>query len=293
MHTKNIWTTDYAAKFFECRALLHANDFVRRFNWEPTAENAVDGYSTDDLDAIYAEVVARIPGTTTRVLDVGCGDGRFGAVLRELRPGMGYRGIDLSPTNIATAQAAAPAEDFVIANAVEYLYSAAMDWDYVVSIGCLAHCTDTRDLPLIFRALNVKAPKGFLILADPAQLTPDFLTSVMPAVLSGSTGTVTSYYEGARGFLQAAVTKSLLHPVYVRRTNTAAASLPALRSRQQYVGRNDINRVLARFAAKNALRQSQDVPETFAGVDTSGNLVVSTNNSVSLIAEWSASVPIK
>lgn len=270
MHRRNIWTTAFSVKFFAARAELHPGTWETRFNWEAEAEDGSDGFTQAEMDAIYAEVIAKIPAGNPRVLEIGCGDGRFGAALKAARPAVRYQGIDLIPANIETARADHPSLDFSVGNAWEYLSEAPLGWDFVVSIGCLFHCTEDHET--MFRLLDAKSPKGFFILADRQQASASLLATQMPTVLSASTSVTDSYFEGARDFLSDTTLKGILTPFYVRR-NATSAEAPGLLPRLRVVGTDKINSLLSRAHARVVMRDGSPAPTQFKGVESTGGLV--------------------
>lgn len=99
MFRKPTWSAAGALKVFAGLALGKQSDnWTYRFNWE--------GWTVAEVDALYAEVIAKIPAEATKVLDLGCGDGRFYRALKAARPAIDYLGIDLVIENIEDAQKA-------------------------------------------------------------------------------------------------------------------------------------------------------------------------------------------
>lgn len=102
------WITAFALQNFRLRALTTPDDFLKRFDWaDPKPEETqTTGHTLEEVDAIYAAVIAKIPAGATKVLEIGCGDGRFYKALKAAKPALNYRGIDLVPENITEAQTA-------------------------------------------------------------------------------------------------------------------------------------------------------------------------------------------
>jgi len=288
------WTTEKALTLYRGVALGNPGDFSERFGWAARFDGDV-AFSDAEMDAIYDEIIAKIPAGATKVLELGCGDGRFAGRLRAANGTIGYRGVDIVPENVSAAQAALPAEEFVIGNAAEYLMEATADWDFVVSIGCLFHCTDNKRAALIFDLLDAKAPKGFFVLADVAHATPAFLTEKMAEALGTSTNAADSYYEGARAFLDAtAALKDVMHPFYVHRDDTTAEvpeSIPAVLC---LIGvRTDtFNKVLARQDSRIEAVQGNPKPANYTAITVSGGLVSGTS-STAVPTEWVDDIKVR
>ena len=99
------WSAVRSLRWFARTAEEHPNDSLTRFGWKGLRETA-DDHDQADVDAIYSEVIAKIPAGATKILEIGCGDGAFYRALKAADPGMGYRGIDIVPENIADAETA-------------------------------------------------------------------------------------------------------------------------------------------------------------------------------------------
>lgn len=97
MFHKSRWTTETAFRFYSGRATGAPDQWLHRFNW--------DGWTTAEVDAVYSEIIGKIPAGA-RVLELGCGDGRFYQALKAARPSVDYTGVDLVIENIDEAQTA-------------------------------------------------------------------------------------------------------------------------------------------------------------------------------------------
>jgi SAM-dependent methyltransferase len=75
------------------------------------------------------------------VLDVGCGFGRLGELIRRIRPGVTYSGIDVSPDQIAAAQRRIPDGRFTVTPILDF-DAQGERWDLVVSAEVLMHQPD-------------------------------------------------------------------------------------------------------------------------------------------------------
>jgi SAM-dependent methyltransferase len=274
MHRPSRWNTPGALKFYAARASLSPNDWERRFNWDAREADGSDGFSQAEMDAIYAEVIAKIPAGVTRVLDLGCGDGRFGNALTTARPTIEYRGVDLVPSNIERAQSNYASLDFVPGNLWEYLSSAPVDWDFVVSIGCLFSATEDEER--LFELLDAKASKGFIVLAEPSRLDDATLATRMATISAASTTEVASYATGARDFLLDATLKGILRPFYIQRAGTSTSS-PAILPRMKVIEGGRANQVLERTSVRLSLKGGGAAATEFKGFEASGGLVNSIN----------------
>jgi trans-aconitate 2-methyltransferase len=81
---------------------------------------------TDERSRPFTELVARVPGTPSTVVDLGCGPGHLTPVLRARWPEAQVTGVDASPAMIERARAADPATEYVLADLV--ISNAALQW---------------------------------------------------------------------------------------------------------------------------------------------------------------------
>lgn len=290
MHRPIRWNTAGALKFYSARAALFPNDWEKRFNWESVAEDGSDGFTQAEMDAIYTEVIAKIPGGVTRVLEVGCGDGRFGNVLKTALPAVEYRGIDLVPDNIERAQENYPNLDFVPGNLWEYLPEAAADWDFIVSIGCLFSVTDVDESSRLFELVDSKAPKGFVILADPIRLSEEALIAGMGSVLAASDTVSASYATGERDFLLDATVKGVLRPFYVQRAGTSTTT-PELLPRMSLIEGGRANKILERTRVRISVRAGGEAATEFKGFTSSGGLITAIEEAKPVDPEVKTKIP--
>jgi len=376
MLSRNSWSGARALNVYRGLAKRRPDDWLVRYGWTD--------HDQAEADSIYDEVIAKIPAGATKVLEIGCGDGRFYRALNAAEPGLDYLGIDIVPENIAEAATAkgtvtadaveaddtitiegvtltagsaqgsgdldfdATGDDratassivaaindagnglsgtvvasnnsglsavvtvraatagtggnalalassngtrlavsgatldggldpalFAVGNAAEFLAEATVDWDFIVSIGCLFDCTDTAETEYMFHLLDTKASKGFMVLASPQQIPEAFLDARMTEVLATSTNVADSYYTGARDFLLDALVKGM-RPFYVHRDATTRDAAAALPERLQTVVSGRMNGILSRQDAREATRAGEAVPSDFTGVTTSGGLVTGT-----------------
>ncbi len=288
MHKFKRPSSPLSLKFFASRALLHPDDWEKRFNWDSQADDGSDGFTQAEMDAIYAEIIAKIPAGVTRVLDLGCGDGRFGALLKTLKPGVEYRGVDFVPENIEAARTNNPTLNFDMGNAWEYLTSADQDWDFIVSVGCLFSNTGEHDR--MFKLLDSRSPRGFIVLVDSNLLSDDYVTEQMEGVAAASTRLAESYATGNRDFLLDPALKGLLRPLMVLRGQTSTRDL-GLIPRLCLVEKGRANEILERTTIRVAMRQGGTPPRVFKGFVSTGGLVTGTDANLSVSAEKISRVP--
>jgi SAM-dependent methyltransferase len=257
-------TPYFALRAFRQVALSHPTSFGTRYGWPDRTET--------DVDAVCAEVVAKIPASATKVLEIGCGGGKLAQALRTARPTLGYRGIDLVPENVASAKALLPAEDFQIGNAWEYLSEATVDWDFVVSVLCLFSHTGHKWQNLLFDLHDAKAPRGFVVVTSHRHIKQAVIDAKMPQVLTTSVNATASYHAGARDFLTGSHADGL-HPIYVHRAGTTApAPTDPLPDALRLIAGGLFNSAMAVTDA----RQAGSSPPSIVGIVASGGLVTGT-----------------
>jgi len=181
--------------------------------------------------SVYNAMLSKIPAGVTRVLDIGCGGGDFATVLHAARPGVVYRGIDLSLEAIAAATASLQVDGNLPANVEleagnvwEYLHTATVEWDFIISSLCLfdeSPRSGDRDL---LRLIDSKAPKGWFLYGKEHRLRRPDLQHVMTQALAQSTDATEHYFEGNQSFLSGdlLVDPEADYPVYLVRGATVA-----------------------------------------------------------------------
>jgi len=97
---------------------------------------------TDERSRPFTELVARVPGTPSTVVDLGCGPGHLSAVLRARWPEAHLTGVDASPAMIEQARAADPDTDYVLADLATDDHTA----DLVISNAALQWVPGHREL---------------------------------------------------------------------------------------------------------------------------------------------------
>jgi SAM-dependent methyltransferase len=113
----------------------------------------------------FSRVLARLPEGP--VLDVGCGEGRFGVALARVRPQTPYTGVDLSPTLLRRARARRdlPARTRLVALDCARHPEALLPGPFagVVALGLLHHVPGEARRTALLAALAARlAPGGVL-----------------------------------------------------------------------------------------------------------------------------------
>jgi 2-polyprenyl-3-methyl-5-hydroxy-6-metoxy-1,4-benzoquinol methylase len=130
----------------------------REFKWTDSAKTTAHSYLVPPTIKVLRELSART------VLDLGCGNGSFSAVLQS--QGYGVVGCDVSESGIAFARQAHPAIDFFVHDISRPIPSRyAGPYDAVVALEVVEHLMLPRQLVTgAYRALR---PGGVLILSTP------------------------------------------------------------------------------------------------------------------------------
>jgi SAM-dependent methyltransferase len=114
-----------------------------------------------------AGIAPAIAGLNVRLLDVGCGGGRFAIRLAERFPDIRVVGLDLSPEQIARAKRrGAPLGErvsFVEGSAIDMPFDDG-EFDVVYSLGSLKHWTDPAQG--LRECVRVLRPGGYLWLTE-------------------------------------------------------------------------------------------------------------------------------
>jgi SAM-dependent methyltransferase len=94
------------------------------------------------------------------VLDVGCGDGRLGMLLRERTPGLQYTGLDLSSVAIEVAGQNVPNADLYTIAFKDW--NVPLRWDLVICSEVLLH-VPPAEAPLFLEKLLIYAERWVLL----------------------------------------------------------------------------------------------------------------------------------
>lgn len=131
-----------------------------------TAEHALDYLARADQIPHRTEgeavLLAHVPKTTRRILDLGTGDGRLLALLKIDRPGMESIAIDFSPTMLAAAQQRF-AEDTrvtVLEHNLDDPLPTLGTFDGIVSSFAIHHLTHPRKQSLYQEVFGLLEPGG-------------------------------------------------------------------------------------------------------------------------------------
>ena len=136
----------------------HLSNATQEFVWEDTEVPEAHSYLVSPTVKVLREVGAR------SVLDMGCGNGSFSALLQSQK--FEVVGCDASASGISLARQAHPTIDFVeyeISNPLPASFAGA--YDAVVSLEVVEHLMQPRYL--VSRAYSALHPGGALILSTP------------------------------------------------------------------------------------------------------------------------------
>lgn len=132
-------------------------------------------------ERVHAEavVVAELPAQVDRVLDLGCGDGRFLDLVRTARPGATGVALDFSPTMLDAVRErfAGTGEVVVVAHDLDHRLPAEVaacgPYDVVVSSFAIHHLTHHRKRELYSEVFGLLRPGGlFANLEHVSSATP-------------------------------------------------------------------------------------------------------------------------
>ncbi|HXA93333.1 MAG TPA: class I SAM-dependent methyltransferase [Steroidobacteraceae bacterium] len=177
---------------------VYWEDRARRFAAEGEGLAAVCSYGMPEFYNRLIHVCQRLAlapwlrvGSATRVLDVGCGVGRWSRLLAAR--GAQVTGVDLSPTMIAESQRRAAAAGltnrcrFVVQDTAHLHLD--QRFDLVLGVTVLQHILDAAALRSALQSIRSHlAPGGRIVLleAAPTQVASQCNTSIFKARLRGS-----------------------------------------------------------------------------------------------------------
>ncbi len=152
---------------------------MTRYGQEWKSEEWAALYREEQLPAIphVAEgdsvLVELLPATVTRMLDVGCGDGRLTRLVRDARGDVDAVGIDLSPPMLAAARERLGDDAELIEHNLADPLPDVGTFDLVVSGFAIHHLPDERKRALYAELFDALEPAGvFLNLEHVASATP-------------------------------------------------------------------------------------------------------------------------
>ena len=114
-------------------------------------------------DEAAAELIARLPGTTRRVLDLGTGDGTILALVLDAFPQATGMAVDFSPAMLEAARQRFAGDGRVEIVDHDLDRPLPRDWgtfDAVVSAFAIHHCTDERKRSLYAEVFDLVEPGG-------------------------------------------------------------------------------------------------------------------------------------
>lgn len=153
---------------------------MTRYGQEWQSEEWAALYREEQLPAIphVAEgdsvLVELLPAKVTRMLDVGCGDGRLTRLVRDARGDVDAVGIDFSPPMLAAARERLGDDAELIEHNLADPLPAVGTFDLVVSGFAIHHLPDERKRALYAELFDALEPAGvFLNLEHVASATPE------------------------------------------------------------------------------------------------------------------------
>jgi SAM-dependent methyltransferase len=238
-------------------------------------------------DQVFAAILSKIPAGITRVLDLGCGDGKFAQALHAARPGVVYRGIDLSLEAIAAATERLevtgnlPANvELQAGNFVEYLQATTVDWDFIISSNLVLRETPRSQDRAFLQLVDSKAPKGWFLYGSEERMTRPDLQYVMGQALAASTNATEHYFIGAQSFLTGdyQVGRETGHPAYIVRDSTVM-DVPETPKRFNVVkdGQFERQRARGRMRENKDMTQYKGVTKDANGLITGDTIVLKAN----------------
>lgn len=127
--------------------------------WEYKSLNSLDLRRYVKILDYFSDIKRKIK--QPRILDLGCGTGKFTAIVGHFGPAVG---LELSPNAVEKAQKLYPHVTYVQGNALEYQLEPS-HYDVVISQEVIEHVWEQeRYLEICIKALK---PKGYLILTTP------------------------------------------------------------------------------------------------------------------------------
>ena len=131
---------------------------------------AADIHTRQKWSALWPHL-AQLPQAGVRLLDAGCGDGRWSLELAERRPGWQVTGIDITPSDIARAERTARALESRNASfdAVDFLrYQPSERFDVVLAVASTHYLVEAGQGGELFaRFSDWLRPGGMLLLFGP------------------------------------------------------------------------------------------------------------------------------
>jgi tRNA (cmo5U34)-methyltransferase len=145
--------------------------------WQTEAHVAL--YRDKHADAVAqraqgeAALIELLPSRLTRVLDLGTGDGRLIALVRDARSGVEAVGVDFSPPMLAAARERFDGAAWLVEHDLAEPLPELGSFDAVVSSLAIHHLPDARKRSLYAEVFEVLDPGGvFLNLEHVASATP-------------------------------------------------------------------------------------------------------------------------
>jgi SAM-dependent methyltransferase len=140
-------------------------------HWHP--RRRIAGAARASKQRLVAQLLSCVDhGQLIDYLDIGCGDGRWTAEIKDrlLNPGRSC-GVDLSQRAIGFAKLIRPDIDFEMARG-ERIPFPGQAFDLVSSIEVIEHLPDGSEEPFLNEIFRVLRPGGHLLLTTPSHLVP-------------------------------------------------------------------------------------------------------------------------
>lgn len=152
---------------------------MTRYGQEWQTESQVAIYREEQADAVpqraqgEAVLLDLLPSRLRRLLDLGTGDGRLIAIIREARPHVTAVGIDFSPPMLAAARDRFAGDVSLMEHDLTEPLPQLGTFDAVVSSLAIHHLPDERKRTLYAEVFDVLEPGGvFLNMEHVASATP-------------------------------------------------------------------------------------------------------------------------
>lgn len=145
----------WAAKFYLDAHLLRVKSFFER--------NAHIFPSSVSRDDGRAQAILSVIKPKDRVLEVGCGKGRFLKVVREVYPETECTGVDISPALLAHL----PADIQALPGSLECIPCPDNDFDVVFSVEAIEHSVNPE--AAVAEMIRVTRPGGWVVIVDKQQ----------------------------------------------------------------------------------------------------------------------------
>lgn len=145
-------------------------DNVSTFNTDVSQNNGYMYSTNAPYSAVVANqrmskaILAAIPTTARRILDLGCGDGVYTAEIAAARPDAHVEGNDPADTAISTAQQRFPHVHFAVANVLDMTTQPSEHYDVSILRGVIHHLPHATQMDAI---ANARRLSSRLVICEP------------------------------------------------------------------------------------------------------------------------------